>query len=423
MVRWEQPGADAVRLPCPGDGERTDTNAIEGRTDGGRVVSPGIGRHAVVMGAGMAGLLAARVLTDHYERVTVLERDHLPTVPVPRAGVPQGRHLHTLLPGGLELAEGWFPGLMDELVAAGAHPMRFGQDVVVHRPEGPSYLAAVYRAEPLDTGIRYLSMSRALVEHVVRSRVAALPGVEIRERTVVYGPRMELDAVQGVVLEGGERVAADLVIDAAGRPGRSLGWLAGLGFRPPVESVVHCDFAYASAVLRPDDPGALPGGGVLVLPDPTGPVPSRGGYVTRIEGGLWLAGLGGRSGDHPPVDTAGWRAFGRTLSSTAWDDLVVSATLLEGPAPFRYPRSVRRHVEQLDRFPDGLLPLGDTVCHVNPLYGHGMSPPPARPGCSSRCSTTGPGGVSAPTAWPGSSSPAPPRWSGPRGHWPPAPTS
>lgn len=373
MVRWEQPGADAVRLPCPGDGERTDTNAIEGRTDGGRVVSPGIGRHAVVMGAGMAGLLAARVLTDHYERVTVLERDHLPTVPVPRAGVPQGRHLHTLLPGGLELAEGWFPGLMDELVAAGAHPMRFGQDVVVHRPEGPSYLAAVYRAEPLDTGIRYLSMSRALVEHVVRSRVAALPGVEIRERTAVYGPRMELDAVQGVVLEGGERVAADLVIDAAGRPGRSLGWLAGLGFRPPVESVVHCDFAYASAVLRPDDPGALPGGGVLVLPDPTGPVPSRGGYVTRIEGGLWLAGLGGRSGDHPPVDTAGWRAFGRTLSSTAWDDLVVSATLLEGPVPFRYPRSVRRHVEQLDRFPDGLLPLGDTVCHVNPLYGHGMS--------------------------------------------------
>lgn len=367
----------ALAPPRPGSrapptGERTRTDAIERRDEGDRGMTPRSGGHAVVMGAGMAGLLAARVLAGRFDRVTVLDRDRLPTGPVHRAGIPQGRHLHTLLPGGLELAEGWFPGLGDELAAAGAHPMRFGRDVVVHRSEGPSYLATVSRRDPLDTGLGYLALSRALLEHVVRNRVRALPGIELHDRAEVHGPRMEHDAVRGVVLEHGERVAADLVVDAAGRAGRSLGWLAALGYRPPAESVVHCDFAYASAILRPDDPDALDGG-MLVVPDPAGAAPTRGGYVTRIEGDLWLAGLAGRSGDHPPVDTAGWRAFGRTLPSRTWDDLVGTATLLEGPVLFRFPRSVRRHVERLDRFPDGLLPLGDSLCHTNPLFGHGMS--------------------------------------------------
>jgi predicted flavoprotein YhiN len=37
--------------------------------------------HAIVVGASMAGMLAARVLADTFERVTVLERDALPDGP------------------------------------------------------------------------------------------------------------------------------------------------------------------------------------------------------------------------------------------------------------------------------------------------------------------------------------------------------
>jgi flavin-dependent dehydrogenase len=321
----------------------------------------------------MAGLLAARVLADHVDRVTVLDRDRLPDGPMGRSGVPQGRHLHTLLPGGLELAARQFPGLVDELLAGGAHPMRFGQDLVVHRPEGRSYLAATYQPEPLDTGIGYLSMSRGLIEHTVRRRVQELANVEVRDQTVVRNPLAEDDAVHGVALDGGEHVAADLVVDAAGRPGRSLGWLAGLGAEVPDASIVHCDFAYSSALLRPAEPDALAGGGILVLPDPTSATPTRGGYVTRIEGGLWLAGLCGRSGDYPPADPDAWRAFGRTLSSPDWERLVGTAEVVDGPAAFRYPNSVRRHFERLDRFPAGLVAVGDAVCHANPIYGHGMS--------------------------------------------------
>src|ERR1700745_3237 len=78
-----------------------------------------VGEHAIVIGASMGGLLAARALSDFYESVTVLERDHFPVADIPRKGVPQGRHAHGLLARGGEVIEAFFPGWTDEVVAAG----------------------------------------------------------------------------------------------------------------------------------------------------------------------------------------------------------------------------------------------------------------------------------------------------------------
>src|ERR1700681_3194327 len=79
-----------------------------------------LGEHAVVLGASMGGLLAARVLADFYGMVTVFERDVLPHDPANRRGVPQGRHVHALLNRGAQLLDELFPGFLNELVAAGA---------------------------------------------------------------------------------------------------------------------------------------------------------------------------------------------------------------------------------------------------------------------------------------------------------------
>jgi 2-polyprenyl-6-methoxyphenol hydroxylase-like FAD-dependent oxidoreductase len=247
-----------------------------------------------------------------------------------------------------------------------------GEDFFAFRPEGKSYALGVYQPEPRPLGIIYF-MSRPLLEHCVRRRVEALPNVATRYKSLVRAPLIETGRVVGVVLDGGQQVSADLVVDATGKNACSIRWLSELGFDAPAESVIKCDFAYASAVLRPPDPTAIGGAGFFVLPDPDAQYNTRGAYLVRIEDDLWLAGLGGRFSDYPPVDVEGWRSFGRTLSWPIWDELVGSAELVTEPAPFRFPRSVRRHFERLERFPDGLVLLGDSICHYNPVYGQGMS--------------------------------------------------
>src|SRR5215470_6011051 len=138
------------------------------------------GDHAVVLGASIGGLLAARVLADVYQRVTIVERDSLPESARDRKGVPQGRHAHGLLPRGAEILEELFPGFLGELVADGAAVLRapreyrfcFGGHLLCQdgEPGEPSYV-----------------QSRPWLEAHVRHRVRALGNVSIRDRCEVAG--------------------------------------------------------------------------------------------------------------------------------------------------------------------------------------------------------------------------------------------
>ncbi|MEU5606703.1 NAD(P)/FAD-dependent oxidoreductase [Streptomyces lydicus] len=333
------------------------------------------GRTAIVIGGGLAGMLAVTALLGHVEAITVVERDRYPEGRTFRKGVPQARHLHILLSGGQRALEELLPGTVAALGEAGARSLYLPRDLLTRTPTG-------WQRRFDERRHRTLSVTRPVLDAVVRERaLRAAAGsstrVEVLEATEVTGLTGDADRVTGVRVRSrdggrgaGRDLPATLVVDASGRGSRAPQWYAELGRSAPQEETVDAGLAYATRMYRPKDPDTAPEVGVNV---PGWPECPRGAAYVPVEDGAWLLTLSGVRGQHPPTDAAEFTAFSATIGDPYVHELLASAEPLSPVYGFHDTCNRRRHFARPGALPEGFLVLGDAGCTFNPVYGQGMS--------------------------------------------------
>ncbi|PWK81467.1 flavin-dependent dehydrogenase [Lentzea atacamensis] len=321
---------------------------------------------ALVIGAGFAGLLAARVLSESYGDVVLVERDQITVDTEHRAGIPQAHHPHALLARGAEALEALFPKLGAELAAAGAVEADLGSDFMSRAPAGWA------PRDPI--GLKVHSMTRVTIEQIIRRRVLKLPNVSLVDGVTIDGLLHDRGTVTGVHgRRSGEPYTdyADLVVDASGRTSKLVSWLAEFGVHCPAPMIVNGHLAYTSRLYHVNHDLKLDWKTAYEITQ--APTTRRGGAVSTVDGGLWFVTLFGAGGDAAPTDEDGFLAYATTLECQDIAEIIKTATPASAIHHAHNLRSRWNRFHKVPNWPRGLLALGDSVVSLNPVYGHGMT--------------------------------------------------
>jgi 2-polyprenyl-6-methoxyphenol hydroxylase-like FAD-dependent oxidoreductase len=320
----------------------------------------------LVLGGSVAGLLAARVLSDHASEVVIVERDELADGPATRRGAPQGNQVHGLLARGLEQIEALFPGMTQELFEDGAEVADPGVDCRWYVDGRPKPSSAIGQG---------VACTRPFLEWHLRRRVTALKGVRV-VRGRAEGLTMVAGRVDGVAVSGapreGERLEADLVVDCTGKSTRIDAWLEASGYDPPPQRRVNVGLGYASRFYArsPDERVGGARGVISLTEDVNRP---RGAVAFSVEGGRWLVTVGGYDQDRPSSDPADYASRLESDPCLALRQFAHRDDMASEVTTYRYPVSVRRDFHRCRRLPGGLVGAGDAVASFNPIYGQGMT--------------------------------------------------
>lgn len=339
-------------------------------TDANFTATKGKTERAIVIGGGIAGLLAAKVLSGYYKEVLIVERDAFPDKPENRPGTPQAYHNHRLTPRGSLILSRYFPGFIDELLANGA-PSAQGESSLMINQYGSKVLVAPEKEA---------KFSRALLEWVIRKQVQAIPHVRFLEKKDVISLHTSPDraAVTGIhIQERGSTdrqthtITADLVVDTSGRSSKAVRWLTELGYDVPKPELLKVSLGYSTRQYRIPSRQKVTWDVIRVEGDPS--ARAYTGVFSTIENNIAEMLLWNVGGRYPSTDIDQYEREIAQLDSPVFVETLQNLEPVSAPRGYRIPELFRQHFEQMKRWPSGLLVMGDAFCNFDPIYGQGMT--------------------------------------------------
>jgi 2-polyprenyl-6-methoxyphenol hydroxylase-like FAD-dependent oxidoreductase len=345
------------------------------RYDGGMHPLSDSKSHAIIIGGSMTGMMAAQVLTRHFAKVTIIDRDFLPDDESQRRGTPQAIHLHNVVTRGWMVLEQLFRGIQEELIDADAPPISWPADLM--------WLGRKGWSPRFEANITTYSCTRNLLETKIRHRIQREGIIDILPQTSVTGVLTDESGkkITGVKIRGyhhqqglvGEEahILGSLVVDASGRSSRTPQWLEELGYKPPRQSIVKPYVGYSTRhYVLPHD--QMPDWKVLLVQSRP-PHSNHSAGLFRVENNHWTLTLVGMGGDYPPSDEEGFMELLRNLPDPKLYEFVKTLQPTSPIYTYRIPQNRVVHFEKMSRRPENLIAIGDAVCGFNPVYGHGIS--------------------------------------------------
>lgn len=336
--------------------------------DDGLIPAQGTETLALVIGGGIAGLLAAHVLSSHYDQVQIVERDSLPEMPEYRAGTPQSFHLHRLLPRGVRIIQALFPGILSELLEHGAASTRHGKLRTVNR----------FGQFVLHVSAEEATCSRALLEWTIRRRVQDHSNVCFSTGLEVVGLQNEPEQMRitGVHIRPRGQTEkiftqrADLVVDTSGSSTKLPQWLQASGYDVPEPERLKTALGYSTRYYKVSPQYAKEQLGIIV----DGKMGTPDALALLVENELWYVTLFKAGGQYPATDDEGFESdLRRIINLELAETLQAKAEPITSPRGYRVAECLRQHFDQMECWPAGLLAMGDSLCNLDPIYGQGMS--------------------------------------------------